>query len=203
MRYVLFLICMLIVCLIPPPVSSAPAVSLLGSDEALIRENIMMEKETLSRVENGFFLGIHKILGLLVPIPEGIPIDERVPEEFRYVRPWVASFLEKLEKAYFKKFKRYFPINSAVRTTSYQKDLRQANNGNAAEIDGAKSSSHISGATIDIGKLKMKEVEKNWLRKCLLKLKAQGLVEATEETYQAVFHVMVSRKTEGKELCTA
>jgi hypothetical protein len=64
-------------------------------------------------------------------------------------------------------------------------------NGNTAPISGPKKSSHLTGATVDIAKVGLTKAELDWLRKKLLVLEAEDLIEATEEQDQLVFHAMV------------
>lgn len=170
--------------------------SLLGSPESQIRENRMMEEEGLSQIEDDADLDAHIARDSLVPLPEGLLVDGRVREKFRFVRPWAASFLSELNDEFVKQFNKPLKINSAVRTREYQVELRKRN-WNAAPASGPKSSSHLSGATVDIGKKSLTEGQRLWLREWFLHLKSKGLIEATEEWNQTVFHIMISKKWEA------
>lgn len=179
--------------------------SLLGSKASQRRQNEIADAEDLSRIENDEQLERFKRAKLLVSIPGEILVDERLETEprlkqkfrfdpkFRFVRPWTANFLEEMNKAFMEEFKHPLQVNSAVRTRVYQELLRTVN-GNAATTEGDEASSHLTGATIDIAKLKMREVEMWWMRRRLLHLEGRGFIEATEEQHQAVFHIMVSKK---------
>lgn len=167
--------------------------SLSGSDASQKRQNQVANADDLSRIEDDEQLERFKRAKLLVPIPSELLVDERLPEKLRFVRPWTANFLEELNRAFMAEFGRALQINSAVRTKVYQERLRTIN-GNAATADGDKMSSHLTGATVDIAKLKMREVEMWWMRRKLLHLEERGYIEATEERHQAVFHVMVFKR---------
>jgi hypothetical protein len=69
--------------------------------------------------------------------------------------------------------------------------INSKKNKNAAPVSGPTSSSHLGGSTVDITKKGLTKDEIRWMRKALLKLEAQDLVEATEEFRQSVFHIMV------------
>ena len=81
--------------------------------------------------------------------------------------------------------------DSAVRTQEYQWKL-QEHNGNATN-----RSSHIFGSTVDIAKKGMSRKSIQWMRHYLLRFEKMGLIEATEEFHQAVFHVMVFKAYEN------
>lgn len=167
--------------------------TLSGSDASQKRQNQVANADDLSRIEDDEQLERFKRAKLLVPIPSELVVDERLPEKLRFVRPWTANFLEELNREFMAEFGHALQVNSAVRTKVYQERLRTIN-GNAATSDGDKMSSHLTGATVDIAKLKMREVEMWWMRRRLLHLEGRGYIEATEERHQAVFHIMVFKK---------
>jgi hypothetical protein len=73
-------------------------------------------------------------------------------------------------------------------------------NRNAAPIEGDTASSHLAGVTVDITKKHLTYAQIKWIRQYLLDMKDRGLVEAEEEHWQAVFHIMVSdRYTDWKD----
>ncbi len=166
--------------------------SLLGSPASQIRQNEEADKHNLTRIEDDMELEFFTYAGILVSL-EGIPgvvVDPRLRERFRFVRPWVRDFLIVLGKEFRLKFGVNLQINSAVRTAEYQRVLKGWN-GNAAPTAGMKRSSHLTGATVDIAKLTLDVAQVEWLRNHFLTLEERGIVEATEEHTQSVFHVMV------------
>ncbi len=191
----LFLLILLIFLLISPMYGKNKKPSLKGSRESQQRQNEEANKEDLSRIKNDDQLENMKQLRLLVPLPTNqyIQIDSRLKNEFTWCRPWTRNFLITLSKDFHKNFpksKNKIKINSAVRTIEYQNELRGRNK-NAIEAAGPLASSHSTGATIDIAKLDLSRGELSWMRKYLLRLEGRKAIEATEEQYQAVFHIMV------------
>jgi hypothetical protein len=94
-------------------------------------------------------------------------------------------------------FGRRFQVNSAVRTIARQWELiKILLNLNAAPTEGDRMSLHLTGATVDIAKLDMNDQELEWMRQRLLEEEGLDLIDATEETGQAVFHVFVHRTYE-------
>jgi hypothetical protein len=177
----------------PRVVQASRNASLAGSPSSQKRQNQMADTDGLSRISDDQELEKFKRLKLLVPIPEEIIVDGRLDRKFHFVRPWTANFLMEINREFMREFKHPIQVNSAVRTRVYQEALRKIN-GNAATSDGDEASSHLTGATIDIAKLKMREVEQWWMRRRLLYLEQRGFIEATEERHQAVFHVMVFKR---------
>lgn len=165
---------------------------LKGSPESQIKQNRVADTYNLPRIENDAELEEMKAEGLLVRIPDtlGIKIDERLDERFRYVRPWVATYLIKLGRDFYNRFGTDIQINSAVRTVVYQVGI-SGRNKNAAPATGEKRSSHLTGSAIDIAKLPLTREQKHWLRPRLVNLELSNTHEATEEHHQAVFHIMV------------
>ena len=165
---------------------------LKGSPESQQRQNQEADRSGLSRVTNTVELDMLKKHGLLIKIPEtpGIKIDPRLNEQFHVVRPWTAEFLSDLGKKFKKRFKSDLQVNSATRTIVYQEDLAKHNK-NAAPVTGDTRSAHLTGAAIDIAKIPLTHKQKQWLRKELEELENENLIEATEEHFQAVFHIMV------------
>jgi len=170
------------------------AESLRGSRESRIRQNQEANRMKLSRIKDDKHLANMKKLGLLVALPENenLQIDSRLPEEFRFCRPWVKTFLLTMGRDFRKKFPSggIIQVNSAVRTMVYQEELRRKNR-NAVSSKGRLASSHTTGATVDIAKLNLSSEEIKWLEAYLLRLKKARRVEAIEERRQQVFHVMV------------
>jgi D-alanyl-D-alanine dipeptidase len=131
---------------------------LKGSPESQVKQNAEADRVQLVRINNDVELEEMKAGGLLVKIPDtpGVRVDERLPEHLRFVRPWVATFLVELGKDFKEHFGEEIQINSAIRTVEYQ-ILISKRNKNAAPVTGAKRSSHLTGAAIDIAKLPLSE----------------------------------------------
>lgn len=167
-------------------------VTLKGSQASQIKQNLEADKSGLVRITNTEELALFKEQGLLVKIPKtpGIKIDPRLDEQFHVVRPWTAKFLSNLGRKFRARFGQNLQINSATRTIERQEQIAR-NNKNAAPTEGDTRSSHLTGASIDIAKKPLSRAQKRWLRTQLKDLEHKDLIEATEERYQAVFHVMV------------
>ena len=85
-------------------------------------------------------------------------------------------------------------VNSATRPTTTQRGIKSAGNRNAAPTKGPKRSSHLTGAAIDLAKLKMSSGGIKWSKKWLGRLQKKGFVVYRSERRQAVFHVFVTQK---------
>jgi uncharacterized protein YcbK (DUF882 family) len=173
--------------------NSAFAASLQGSPAAMERQNKQADKEKLSRLHENQ-LEVFKKKKLLVPLPDGkhgVVVDPRHQEKYNWCRPWTRRFLVDLGKDFEKKFGRPIQVNSAVRSVEYQELLKSRNANAAKGKSGPKRSSHLTGATVDIAKKDMSTEELAWMRNHLLALEKEGLIEATEEHVQPVFHVAV------------
>jgi hypothetical protein len=172
--------------------------SLRGSKSSLERQNKEADRENLTRIENDAQLARFKRAGLLVKLPETryVAVNPRLDSKWRWCRPQVVPFLRDIGREYYVLFREPLQINSAVRTADYQRKLR-ARNGNATSADGKNRSSHLTGATVDIGKKNMSHEERKWLQNKLLALEEKDLIEATEEKRQACFHVMVFKSYPG------
>lgn len=165
---------------------------LRGSRESLIRQNERSEAEGLERIEDEADLNDRIARKLLVPLPvsSGLAVNENLPEEFRYCRPWTAHFLADLARAHDAVFHRPVIVSSAVRTVAYQRRLERIN-GNAAPAVGDVVSPHLTGATIDIAKEGLPRNELAWMRTWLGDLQATGKIDVEEEFHQACFHITV------------
>jgi len=122
-----------------------------------------------------------------------LQIDERLPVNRRYCRPWVAQFLATLARAPYAHFHSPLQVNSAVRTVEFQQHLVHIN-GNAAPAEGDTASPHLTGQAIDIAKHGLSLTEIAWLRGYLLPLVQEGKVDVEEEFQQSCFHISVYRK---------
>ncbi len=174
---------------------------LAGSFASQVRQNQIADSDGLERIANDSQLFALKNQKQLVPIPRvaGVRIDPRVKKKLQVVRPWTAQFLKDLGSEFHAKFGESFRVNSATRTVVHQAQLAKKNR-NAAATEGERRSSHLTGATIDIGKKRLTARQIQWMRGKLVELEQEGLIEATEEHYQAVFHVMVFKKYEQRVL---
>lgn len=165
---------------------------LVGSRESLVRQNERTEADGLARIEDDAQLNELRREKALVPLPLSISlrINEGLPVNRRYCRPWTAKFLTDLGRAHFARFHSSVQVNSAVRTVEYQRHLMEVN-GNAAPADGDIASPHLSGATIDIAKKGLSASEIAWMRGYLYTLQMAGKLDVEEEFYQSCFHITV------------
>src|ERR1700710_1804000 len=133
--------------------------------------------------------------GLLVALPanDAMQVDERLPLNRRYCRPWTAQFLATLARAHYAHFHTPLQVNSAVRTFEFQQHLVHIN-GNAAPAEGDTASPHLTGQAIDIAKHGLSLTEIAWLRGYLLPLVQEGKIDVEEEFQQACFHISVYKR---------
>jgi len=163
-----------------------------GSYDSLVRQNERSEKDGLARIQDDADLlnlrQQHELVSL--PASPALKIDERLPANRRYCRPWTAQFLSDLAHIHQARFHRPLQVNSAVRTVAYQRHL-QLVNGNAAPAEGDIASPHLTGATIDIAKKGLSLSEIGWMRAYLSPLQTAGSIDVEEEFYQSCFHITV------------
>jgi hypothetical protein len=173
--------------IVPPP--------LRGSREILVRQNQVADRDGLDRIQNDEDLLDMRNKRLLVSLPSSnaLQIDERLPANRRYCRPWVAQFLATMARAHYAHFHSALQVNSAVRTVEFQQHLVHIN-GNAAPAEGDTASPHLTGQAIDIAKHGLSLTEIAWLRGYLLPLVQEGKVDVEEEFQQSCFHISVYRK---------
>jgi hypothetical protein len=173
--------------IVPPP--------LKGSHDILVRQNQVADRDGLDRIQNDEDLSAMRSERLLVSLPasNALQIDERLPGNRRYARPWTAQFLATLARAHYAHFHTPLQVNSAVRTVEFQQNLVHIN-GNAAPAEGDTASPHLTGQAIDIAKHGLSLTEIAWLRGYLLPLVQEGKVDVEEEFQQACFHISVYRK---------
>ena len=167
-------------------------VSLQGSRQSLLFQNIVIKNEGLTRIKDDKQLEEFVRKGILVPIDrlENVNIDYRLKQKYCYTMPYVADFLTDLGAAFFWNFGLYIMVNSAVRTVENQKELRKTNS-NAASPTGPYGSPHPTGNTVDVAYTDMDDVQMEWTRSYLKKYKKKGLIVPIEEHTQTVFHIMV------------
>jgi Family of unknown function (DUF5715) len=168
---------------------------LKGSHEILVRQNQVADRDGLDRIQNDDDLEIMRVQKLLVAIPTNatLQVDERLPDNRRYCRPWTAQFLNTLSRAYYTRFHTPLQVNSAVRTVEFQQRLLRTN-GNATPAEGETASPHLTGQAIDLAKHGLSLTQIAWLRGYLLPLVQEGKVDVEEEFQQACFHISVYRK---------
>ncbi|HXB62324.1 MAG TPA: DUF5715 family protein [Acidobacteriaceae bacterium] len=169
--------------------------ALKGSHDILVHQNEMADSEGLDRIQDDDDLARKVADRELVPLPVSsmLRVDERLPENRRYCRPWVAKFLTDIARAHYARFHTPLQVNSAVRTVEFQDQLRRTN-GNAAPSDGDTASPHLTGLAVDIAKKPLSHTEIAWMRGYLLPLEQQGKIDVEEEFQQACFHMSVYRK---------
>jgi hypothetical protein len=169
--------------------------ALKGSHDILVHQNEMADAEGLDRIQDNDDLARKVADKELVRIPASamLHVDERLPDNRRYCRPWVAQFLTDIARAHYARFHTPLQVNSAVRTVDFQEQLRRTN-GNAAPIDGDTASPHLTGLAVDIAKKPLSQTEVAWMRGYLLPLEQQGKIDVEEEFQQACFHMSVYAK---------
>lgn len=166
--------------------------ALRGSHEILVHQNMVADVEGLNRIENDAQLGEMVRSGDLVALPASpaLAVDERLPLNRRYCRPWTAKFLADISRAHEQVFGSPLQLTSAVRTVNFQRHLARYN-GNAAPAYGETASPHLTGQAIDIGKKGMTHHEVAWMRSVLGELQNSGKLDVEEEFEQACFHISV------------
>jgi Family of unknown function (DUF5715) len=169
--------------------------ALKGSHDILVHQNEMADAEGLDRIQDDDDLDRKIADKELVRIPTSawLRVDERLPDNRRYCRPWVAQFLTDIARAHYARFHTPLQVNSAVRTVEFQEQLRRTN-GNAAPIDGDTASPHLTGLAVDIAKHPLSQTEVAWMRGYLLPLEHQGKIDVEEEFQQACFHMSIYAK---------
>jgi len=170
--------------IVPPP--------LRGSHEILVRQNEVADRDGLTRIQNDEDLDHMRSEGLLVALPENaaLHVDDRLPADRRYCRPWTARFLANLARAHYARFHTPLQVNSAVRTVEFQEHLMRIN-GNAAPADGDTASPHLTGQAVDLAKHGLSRTEIAWMRGYLLPLVQEGRIDVEEEFKQSCFHISV------------
>lgn len=179
----------------------AQAASLRGSKESLDRQAMMAKRLHLPRIKNVQQINQLLIDGRLRELPrqgETFYLDETIGDfdpmyahMYRTASPAVIKFLSLLSRDFYNRFdNQRLKVTSLTRTVAYQKRL-QRHNRNAV---GASRSPHLTGAAIDISYKEMTAEERQWMRSRLLRLEREKILEATEERFQACFHIMVFRE---------
>jgi len=181
--------------LVFPPAFAESASSLRATPESQIIQNQLADQDNLSRMRDEAMVRRFARAGLLVRVPHRTRYyyTHNIPPQYRYLRPWAKLFLDRLGQQYYARFGKPLRVTSLVRTVALQQAIGRRNP-NAAPAYGPKRSSHLTGATLDISKVGMTDVEVDWMRQVLSSLSQDGCVYAIEEFNQATFHVMVLKK---------
>jgi hypothetical protein len=168
---------------------------LKGSHEILVHQNEVADRDGLQRIQNDDDLLEMRSRGLLIalPISAGMEVDERLPANRRYCRPWTEQFLATLARAHYAHFHTPLQVNSAVRTVEFQQHLIHIN-GNAAPAEGDTASPHLTGQAVDIAKHGLSLSEIAWMRGYLLPLVQEGKIDVEEEFQQSCFHISVYKR---------
>jgi hypothetical protein len=169
-----------------------------GTHEILVHQNQMAAADGLDRIEDDDQLRQMRHYKLLVSLPdnEAIMVNDAMPSDRRYARPWAVRFLNDLARAHYARFHTPLVITSAVRTVEFQKHLVRIN-GNAAPPTGDVASPHLYGQAIDLGKRGMSMTEIAWMRAYLTPVESAGKIDVEEEFQQACFHISVYRRYLG------
>ncbi len=167
---------------------------LRGSRDVETKLNLWADEAGLHRFQNVPELFRAQENGALVPLSDDatIQIDPRLHSWYRWCLPQTKSFLIGFAHEHFLLFNRPIQVNSAVRTRVYQIAMRRYNR-NAAPVDGPTASLHMTGAAVDITKIGVSGRELLWMRSYLVAMERAGIIDATEEFHQAVFHIVVLR----------
>ena len=165
---------------------------LRGSHEILLHQNEMADRDGLDRVQDD--AGLLDLLRakklVAIPTDHTLVVDQRLPENRRYSRPWTAAFLAVLAHDYYSSFHEPLRVNSAVRTIAVQRRLLRSN-GNAAPVTGENASPHLTGQAVDIAKRGLTLTQIAWMRTYLGPLIDQGKIDVEEEFQQSCFHISV------------
>lgn len=169
--------------------------ALKGSHEILLHQNEVADREGLDRIQNDADLLDMRNKRILVPLPTSyaLDVDDHLPANRRYCRPWTSQFLSNMARAHYARFHTQLQINSAVRTVEFQQHLIHIN-GNAAPAEGDTASPHLTGQAVDIAKHGLSRTEIAWMRGYLLPLIQEGKIDVEEEFQQACFHISVYKK---------
>jgi hypothetical protein len=169
-----------------------------GSHEILVHQNQMAIADGLDRIDDDDQLYDMRRLKLLVALPDNdaIEVNESLPPNRRFARPWSVRFLNDLSRAHYARFHTPLVITSAVRTVAFQRRL-MLTNGNAAPPTGDVASPHLYGQAVDLGKHGMSITEIAWMRAYLTPIENEGKIDVEEEFQQACFHISVYRRYLG------
>ncbi len=174
--------------------------NLKGAASSIVKEN---EKARVDGIE--FIKDMNRLAemvrdGKVVPLPESafVKINPNIPSERRYCLPETAKFLTEMATASKNYNSNFEPlmINSSVRPIDVQMELRKKN------PNAISNSTHPTGATVDIAYNAnphykgMSGTQIHWTERYLTEKERSGLIQATEERNQPVFHVMVFKRAD-------
>lgn len=176
------------------PVLAGPAMSLRGTHDVLVHQNVMADDEGLERIQTDADLERLRSSHDLIDLTDtrSLHVNPELPDDRRCARPWTVQFANDLSRDFYQHFGAPLQLTSAARSVEYQRHLAHFN-GNAAGVDGETSSPHLTGQAIDLGKKGMTRAELAWMRARLLPLMQAGKIDVEEEFRQACFHVSVYR----------
>jgi hypothetical protein len=166
--------------------------TLAGSRETERRLNKKVDELGIVRIADDDHLRQLVTFKLLLPLPQAVCVDYKLDRQWRYAVPWTVYFLSDLGSEFQELFGHCLQLNSGPRTIARQLELILVErNRNAAPAFGDRRSLHFTGATVDVTKVNLSKAEVKWLRHRLFSLERMGLIDATEEFGQAVFHITV------------
>jgi hypothetical protein len=163
---------------------------LIPSDDSLIQQNAWIDEFKLERYSDARSLRSaverHELVLVRVPF---LQVDSRLPQDRRYLRPWVIPWLAELSEEYYQTFHTRLVLSSAVRPVSVQRRLIKRNLA-AAPWKGPLESSHVAGSTFDLSRAHMTREQTKWVEGYLdLHVIYWGDILVEEE--RACFHIMI------------
>lgn len=159
---------------------SLEAQSLRGSSASLAKQNRQVEAHNFSYLKSRHEVERFVRDGLLVPI-EGNEDYQWAKVSFPYARPAVKVFLERLGREYRAVCGEPLVVTSLVRPISHQPR-------NASD-----RSVHPTGMAVDLRRNNEPKC-RSWLESTLLRLEAQGVLEATHEKRPPHYHIALFPK---------
>lgn len=163
---------------IAAPVATAHADALRGSMRSMVKQHDVAVRKHLDFVDTRNELERLVAAGELVPIEGNADyvVDGQAP--YRYGRPEIRTFLERLGAQYHAATGRRLVVTSLLRPTAEQPS-------NAHRL-----SVHPAGMAIDF-RIPARDVERRWLESALLGLERQGVLDVTRERRPPHYHVAV------------
>lgn len=164
----------------------------VSSRQSLIEQNAEINRLGIPRIEDEKELKELTQSGDLVYISKSktLAVSKNLPDNRRYVKPWVYDFLIQLSQEYYEVFKKPLQVNSAIRPISVQRRLIRFNH-NAAPIHGETASAHLTGIAVDLQRRGLSKAQKRFLQFRLLYYSSLDIVIVEEELRQPCFHIVV------------
>lgn len=159
-----------------PLPASEVNVTLKGSRASMLRQNSVARAEDFSFLRTDAQVSRFADSGYLVEVPGGA--DYQVLASYPYARPVVRDFVEILAKEYRAACGERLVVTSLTRPSSRQP-------GNASPL-----SVHPAGMAVDL-RVSQRAACVGWLESELLRLEADGRLDATREFRPPHFHVAV------------